>query len=284
MSNARQITLGKLIRDLRKSAKVTIQQAATHLDCSTAKIGHWERGLYRTNRSELSDLLDLYEVDAETRERVERLRREAARVQKGSEWWDPYDLPKWFSPFIGLEQEAIEFFTFELGIIPGLLQTRDYARAVHRAGRIALGDQQVEDWVEARVKRQERLSGTEPLIVRAVIAEEALHRVVGDGATMSAQLDALLEHAAKDNVVLQVLAFDAGAHISPQGSFAVLRFPANTGDIAFVDTPLSGRIVDSSRDTSELSRLFGELHHAALDVDQSVALVRKLADEFRRRQ
>lgn len=284
MSNARQITLGKLIRDLRKSAKVTVQQAATHLDCSVAKIGHWERGLYKTNRSELADLLGLYGVDDETRERAEKLRRDAAATQKDSDWWDPFDLPKWFSPFVGLEQEAIEVFTFELGIIPGLLQTRDYAREIHRAGRIMLGDQQVEDWVEARVKRQERLSDSDPLIMHVVIAEEALRRVVGDGSVMSGQLDALLEHAARDNVVLRVLPFEAGAHISPQGSFAVLRFPANTADMAFIDTPLSGRIVDNSRDTSELSRMFSELQHSALSGDQSLALVRTLSDEYRCRE
>ncbi len=284
MSNARQMTLGKLIRDLRKSAKVTVQQAATHLDCSVAKIGHWERGLYKTNRSELADLLAMYGVDEETRERAENLRREAAKTQKDSEWWDPFDLPKWFSPFVGLEQEAIEVFTFELGIIPGLLQTRDYAREIHKAGRMTFGEGQIEDLVELRARRQERLSDDDPLVVRAVIAEEALHRLWGDAGVMSEQLDALLKHAERDNVVIRVLPFAAGAHLSPQGSFAVLRFPANTADMAFIDTPLSGRIVDNSRDTSELSRMFSELQHSALSADESLALVRTLSDGFRCRQ
>lgn len=281
-SNARQIALGKLLRDLRKSAGVTVQQAAGHLECSIAKIGHWERGKYRTNRSELADLLELYAVDAETCERVDNLRREAAK--NTHEWWDPYDLPQWFSPFVGLEQEAIEVFTFELGLVPGLLQTGDYAREVHRAGRFTAVESQIESWVDLRLKRQERLYEGNPLVAQVVLAEEALHRVVGSRAVMREQVESLIEKSGRDNVVVRLLPLESGAHMSPQGSFAVLRFPAHTSDIAFVDTPLSGRIVDNSRDTAELSRVFAALQHGALTVDQSLVRLRTLAEDFRAHQ
>lgn len=257
---ARQVHLGRELKKLRTAKGLSLDDAAAHLERSRSTVGHWESGHSRVGPNDLKALLELYDAGEELREQLLKLRREAG--QRG--WWQSYKLPSFMAPFIGFESEASEIFHFELGLIPGLLQTEAYARKVHESGRLTLDDAQLQEWVEVRLKRQERLQPGNGLTLHAVVAEEALHRVVGSTAIMREQIEHLIKVSKLPTVNLQVLPFGAGAHVGAHGPMMVLRFPdPGHADIAYSDTPLGGHVIDDLRDVAELSRLFSTVQAQA---------------------
>ncbi|GAA4887004.1 helix-turn-helix transcriptional regulator [Saccharopolyspora cebuensis] len=272
---ARQVHLGRKLKELRHAAGLSLEQVSEHVERSRSAVGHWERGFTRIGAQDLAAVLRLYETDEELTEQLQTLRRESGK--RG--WWHSYKLPPYMTPFIGFEAEASEVFHFELGIVPGLLQTESYARAVHESGRLVLSDEELREWVDARLKRQERLDKGGGLTLHAVIAEEAVRRVVGSPGVMAEQLEHLQRVCKKPSLKLQVLPFDAGAHVGAHGPITVLRFPdAGHGDVAFSDTPLGGHVIDDLRDVAELSRLFAELKAQALPERESVAMLSSIRD------
>jgi transcriptional regulator with XRE-family HTH domain len=255
---------------------LSLDEAAAHLERSRATVGHWERGHSRVSAKDLGALLTLYNAPEEMAEQLQQLRRESG--QRG--WWQSYKLPSYLAPFVGFEAEASEIFHYELGVVPGLLQTEAYARAVHEVGRLALTDAELQNWVDVRLKRQERLNEGGGLALHVVIAEEALRRVVGSRAVMAEQLRHLVGIAKRPTVNLQVVPFEAGAHEGIHGPILLLRFQdPNQSDVAYSDTPLGGHVIDDIRDVAELARLFASLQARALPEDRSVSLLRSIAQE-----
>ncbi|QIZ33967.1 helix-turn-helix domain-containing protein [Saccharopolyspora sp. ASAGF58] len=201
------------LRQLRTEAGLSLDEAAAHLERSRATVGHWERGRSRVSAKDLDALLELYNAPEELVEQLQHLRRESG--QRG--WWHSYKLPSYLAPFVGFEAEASEIFHFELGLVPGLLQTEYYARAVHEVGRLKLSESELQSWVDVRLKRQERLNDGGGLTLHAVVAEEAIPRVVRSRAVMAEQLRHLAAVAKRPSVNLQVLPFEAGAHAGSVG-------------------------------------------------------------------
>ncbi|WP_184727809.1 helix-turn-helix domain-containing protein [Saccharopolyspora phatthalungensis] len=272
---ARQVHLGRKLRELRDSAGMSLDDVAATLERSRSTVGHWERGHSKVSAQDLSALLALYRAPDDLADQLQQLRRESGK--RG--WWQSYKLPTYMTPFIGFETDASEVFHFELGIVPGLLQTESYARAVHEAGRLVLTDAELQEWVDARLKRQERLEKGGGLTLHAVVAEEALSRIVGSPAVMSEQLRHLAQVSKKRSVNLQVLPFDAGAHVGAHGPITVLRFPdPGHGDVAFSDTPLGGHVIDDLRDVAELARLFSDLQAQALPAKESRSLLSSIQE------
>lgn len=272
---ARQVHLGRQLRELRSRAGLSLEQAAAHVERVRATVGHWERGHARISARDLDALLTLYGAQEEISEHLRQLRRDCG--QRG--WWQSYKLPPYLEPFVGFEAEASEIFNFELGVVPGLLQTREYTWAVHEAGHLALSEPELEAWAEFRMQRQKRLDGDD-LTLHAVIAEEALHRVVGSRRVMAEQLRHLADSALRPNVKLQVLPLESGAHVGVSGPIVVLRFadPAHV-DVAFSDTPLGGTVIDEIHFVAELSRLFGHLQRQALSITDSMRLLSTIAED-----
>lgn len=274
---ARQIHLGRQLRELRTNAGLSLDEAADHLEKSRATVGHWERGHSRVSAADLTVLLKLYKASEELTDQLQQLRRESGK--RG--WWNSYKLPTYLAPFVGFEDEAAEIFHFELGNVPGLLQTENYARAVHKVGRLKLSDEELQGWVDLRLKRQERLSHGGGLTLHAVVAEEALRRVVDNPAVMAEQIWYMEQAARQSSVRLQVLPFEAGAHVGTHGPITVLRFDdPHHGDVAFSDTPLGGHVIDDLRDVAELARLFSELQAQALPTRESKLLLGTIREEY----
>lgn len=272
---ARQVHLGRQLRELRTQAALSLEEAATRIERSRATVGHWERGHAKVSARDLDALLQLYKAPGEMAEQLRQLRRESG--QRG--WWQSYKLPAYMMPFLGFEAEASEVFAFELGVIPGLLQTEPYARAVHEVGRLSLSGEEMQGWVDARLRRQERLSQNDGLSLHCVIAEEALHRNMLPDEQMSQQVTHLAAVAAWPNVSVQVLPLHAGAHVGMHGPFTVLRFADPThADVAFRDDPLGGHLIDDPRDVPELTRLFSELQTQALPAKESARLLSSLSE------
>jgi hypothetical protein len=134
----------------------------------------------------------------------------------------------WFQVYVGLEAEAATLSCYQAEFMHGLLQTRDYARAVHRASLPAATEEAIEQLVEVRMARQELLTSSDAPQLWLVLNEAVLRRVVGGRGVMHEQLTRLAEAASLPTVTLQVIPFSNGAHASMDGSFSVLGFPEDT--------------------------------------------------------
>ncbi|MGH3923771.1 MAG: helix-turn-helix domain-containing protein [Pseudonocardiaceae bacterium] len=271
----RRKQLGRQLRELREAASLRMEDAATALDCHRSRISHIETGRYGVRKPDLEVLLRLY--GALDRLRVlEELRQEGTK--RG--WWSTYRLPDWLAGYVGLEADATVLRSLELELIPGLLQTEAYARAVHIAGHHMTPIAEVERRVAARLQRQSRLTtDDQPLKLSAVVSEAALQRTLAMGGDVAiGQLDHLMASARLPNVTLQILPFAIGVHRSMSGSFTLLSFaPGVSPDIAYQEYAVGGHLVDDQDVVGLLSSLHGELRDQALGSNESLTLISEFA-------
>jgi transcriptional regulator with XRE-family HTH domain len=274
----RRRQLGIELQRLREAAGVTRPAAATAIGCSPARIGHIESGRNVLGKAELIVLLrDHYGADDATLATLEELRTEAS--QRG--WWSTYGLPEWLAGYVGLEYDATSLRCLELELIPGLLQTEAYARTLYTL-RGALSAKEMDRRVAARMQRQERLSGPNPLQLTAVVSEAALHRCARDERVAAAQLAQLIDRAQRPNIKLRVLPLDLGLHVGMAGPFTLLSFPkALLADAAYQEYAVGGHVIDDESVVSQLDTLFDKLRSQALDATESLAVIAELAKNTR---
>ncbi|WP_258718614.1 helix-turn-helix transcriptional regulator [Saccharopolyspora gloriosae] len=272
---ARRRQLGSWLRNLREMKELSPRDAAELIGYSESKIRHQEKGRSVVKADELRRLLDIYEASTEVREQLEALRPEASH--RG--WWESYRLPTWAAPFIAFESEAREMLTFEPTLVPGLLQTKEYAYEIHRAGRYLTNPPDIDARVNARMERQRRLAESTPLELRAVVTEEVLRRPVGGLSVMRDQLAHLVSMANQQNVLLQVLPLSAGAYACQSGSLTILRFDEGE-DVAFLESPLGGHVVDERSEVDACRYLFDEVRASSMSTAQSIDLVRSIAEDI----
>lgn len=171
----RRRELGALLRALRNERGLTVEQVAERLLCSPSKVNRMETGQRGATLRDVRDLCAFYGVTDEAQ--VRRL-MDLARGAKEHGWWKSYDLGE-FSTYAGLETGATSAKYYQSTVIPGLLQTADYARAMHEVVRPELDPERIEELVKVRLMRQELLRRDPPLAVSAILDEAALHREVG---------------------------------------------------------------------------------------------------------
>ncbi|MFI1169161.1 helix-turn-helix domain-containing protein [Streptomyces sp. NPDC020801] len=275
----RRRRLGSELRRLRERAGLDQLAAANHLECSTSKISRLERGQGLAKQMEMRSLLDLYGVtDDEERTAILTLHKTAAEVG----WWEQAEyeevLPSGLGVYVGLEYDARALQCWELGFVPGLLQTADYARAVV-SSLPRLSSDEVDRLVKARMQRQTRLTQEkDPLDLWAVIDESVLHRPLGGADVMRAQLSALVEWTARTNVTVQVYR-PKDVHPGLRGSFSLLEFGPADPRIGYVDSPGGNAFLEKDKQVRVLADTFDRLRAGALDPEESAALVRSLAAE-----
>jgi hypothetical protein len=227
-------------------------------------------------KPDLDALLRLYRADKATAVALEDMRQEGK--QRG--WWSTYRLPAWLGDLVGLEADAVTERVVELELIPALLQTEEYARAVHVAAPHMPPGAEVEQRVAARMQRQKRLTEPHALTLSAIISEAALRRVTGQPDVAAGQLQRLAFDAQLPNISLLVLPFSAGLHGSMSGSFALLDFGLDVSlDVGYQEYAAGGHLVDDQDVVRLLSDLHDSLRNHALDADESLALVTELAQQ-----
>lgn len=269
----RRKALGRELRKLRTQSGESLEEIANLLGCSVGKVGHIETGRNSPSKTELMVLMSHYGVSEQDRALFEEIRQEASK--RG--WWSTYRLPNWFSNYVGMETDALRLRNFELELIPGLLQTEEYARAVTVLARHMTEPEEVERKVELRMQRQKRLFGDNPLDVVAVISEAALHRCARTSGVGAKQLAHLLELGEHANIEIHILLFDEGLHKSMSGSFALLDFPPDTWpSAAYQEYAVGGHLVDDQDVVKALDTLFAELRERALSERDSARLISKL--------
>lgn len=257
---------------MRDTADLSRDQVAEMLGCSPTKVTYLESGRNVISKTELKVFTQ--EIGAEDRlDALEELRQDANR--RG--WWSTARLPEWLAAYVGLEDDATSVRSFEIALIPGLLQTEQYARDLHTL-RGALPNKDVERRVRARMHRQRRLTGPDPLHLTAIICRSALHHCVHYPAGGVEQLQHLMERARLPNIEIRVLPF--GLHPGMSGAFSLLSFPDGLlPDAAWQEYAMGGHIIDDPTAVSSLSRLYDdELRDQALGIDESLAVIAELID------
>jgi transcriptional regulator with XRE-family HTH domain len=273
----RRRRLAELLRQLRVDAGLSVEDAAGRLEWSQNKLYRVERAEHGVAVGDARLLLDLYGVPASQRDEVLILVREAR--QRG--WWQSYGdaLPEPAAAYVGLEQDATSLAQYSAELVPGLLQTEDYARAIRRAGLLTETDETAERWLAVRTQRQARLRGDSALTYWAVVNEAVLRRVVGGAEVMHAQLRHLMEVVELPNVTLQVLAFDAGAHAAMNSSFTVIRFADQPApDVIYIENATSVLYLEREAEVQRFTLIFDHVRVRALDPDRSLRAIAEAAE------
>jgi transcriptional regulator with XRE-family HTH domain len=265
--------LGAQLRRLRDEAKVPTERAADVIEVSASTLRRIESGRVGIKGPALTALLNEYGVDdPELRETLLSMAREGK--QRG--WWAKFgDLPQVYRQYIGLESAADQMQNFETIVVPGLLQTEAYARAMTHSDAFKPTPEWIEQRVTVRMERQ-KLIKEGRLKLNAVMDEAVLHRQIGGVRVMRAQLTALLEAAELWNVTLQVIPFREGAYASMLSSFAILNFPDHAG-VVYIES-LTGDLYAEGADVERCTIVFNDLRSSALSPSESAAIIRDLRD------
>jgi transcriptional regulator with XRE-family HTH domain len=267
----RRRELGALLRKLRTEKGLTVEQAAEQLMFSMSKLSRMETGHGVASPRDIRDICSLYEVtDKAERERMLRLAAEG----KQAGWWQSYDLP--YSTYVGLEAEATAISDFQSSVVPGLLQTADYARAGHEGAMPRLSSEEIERRIEAKLTRQALLGQDDPPDFSAVLDEAVLHRMVGGPAVMSAQLGRLIEATNRPKVTIQVIPFTLGAHPGVESNFNILEMPSPTPGVVFVEGLVGSIYLERSEELTRYRQIFERLQAIALSPKDTIALIAEI--------
>jgi hypothetical protein len=261
---------------------------AKALGWSPAKVSRYELGQSSFPLEEIEKLLDFYAVPDPLRGQLLALAEDAN--QRG--WWEEYAdaLTPDYMEFLGLEAEATAASEWHLGIIPGLLQTEEYARQIHLDYQSAIPTPPgiIERRIRVRLRRQELLTSREPpLALGAVLDEAVILRKVGSSDLMYRQLLHLVEVADLPNVDLRILPLASGG-VRLTDSFGLLSFGAPEAgggaslleDVVWVESVKSQIYVGGETETYNFSLVFHGLQNAALPPVDSKRLIRETAERM----
>ncbi|MBQ0892387.1 helix-turn-helix domain-containing protein [Micromonospora sp. U56] len=281
--------LGRLLRQFRTEAGVTLDAAAEALEYSRQKIWRIESGLGPVRVLDVKAMCELYHVSPEMTEAMRGLAAET----KSKGWWHAYGdaVPNWFELYVGLESAAAHLRQYEESLIPGLLQTRQYALGLARLDRPSVSEDERERAVAVRLQRQGLLTRRlpQPPQLDAILSEAVLRRSVGGRGVMIGQLTRLLEAAELPNVAVRVLPFATGPHSGAvAGSFVILDFPATKGGRAAPEPPvaysesLTGALyLDKPDELAAYRAAWKSLDALALDEAQSTDMIKTIIGELR---
>ncbi len=265
------------MRRLREHSGLTREDVSERTSVNGTTIYRLETArVQRPQQRTLMALLDLYGVVGPHRAELLELARHGA--QQG--WLQHYqsELPELYTTYIGFEAEARSVSNYESLLVPGLLQTEDYARAAVTAGLPMATEHEVQQRVQARIERQCLLIKPEPLKLWAIMDEAVLHRQVGGAEVMRAQLVHMMKAASEPQVTLQVIPYSAGAHAGMPGAFVLLDFPDPADpDVVYIDSLAGDLFLEKEADLRRYQLLFEHLRAEASSPEHSIKMLASLA-------
>ncbi|MGH8878214.1 MAG: helix-turn-helix domain-containing protein [Stackebrandtia sp.] len=277
--------LGRYLRDLRNRSRLTVRVAAAELEWSEAKIWRIETGQTGMRSLDVETMCRIYGAPPDSAEALMALAKET----KARGWWHSYGdvIPEDFDVYIGLEEAASHFAGYQSELVPGLLQTEDYARAVIRAHRPDMDDAEIERRVSVRMARQALLTRVTAAPAFDIVLNEAiLHRPIGGSAVMVLQLERLASASEPSNVSVRVLSFTAGLHTGIlSGPFVMLRFPLNGNGqeteppTVYVESFTGALYLDKRHEVERYDAAFANISESALDETASKELITRIARE-----
>lgn len=267
--SALRFLIGHDLRGTRDRARLKQIEAATVLGCSQAKINYLETGKTQQKPDEVTVLLRAYGADVE---HVDRMASLAARADQGT-WWAPFGevLPNWFKTFVGLEGLAASESTYGSMLLPGQLQTQDYAAAL-LVGNLRVPPMEAAQVARARMARQRLTDDAAPLRFRAVIEQYVLDRLVGGAQVMRAQLEHLLALMRRGNVELHVMPVSVAVHDGLDGDFLLLDFD-EAQSIGYIEYPDGAIYVQDQDQVAAYTLAVDRLCVAALSESDSADLI-----------
>nr|WP_202426297.1 helix-turn-helix transcriptional regulator [Streptomyces sp. HUCO-GS316] len=272
--------MGQELRRLRELKGMTAEEVAERLLVSQSKISRLENGRRSISQRDVRDLCGVYEVEDQ---RIVESLMQMAKDSRQQGWWHAFgDIP--YSVYIGLETDAESLRVYEPQVVPGLLQTRQYAEAIIQGALPETSVTDIEKRVQVRLRRQDRIAAErEPLRLWVVLDEAALRRVVGSRQVMREQLEHVAEVSQQPHITVQVLPFEVGAHPGINGQYAILEFAdAADSSVVYIEGVTSDLYLEKAHDVQKYTVMYEHLRAQALNVDQSRRLIEDVAKEYAR--
>ncbi|MGC5342214.1 helix-turn-helix domain-containing protein [Streptomyces sp. DT24] len=278
--------LGRHLRELRNRSRLTVRAAARELEWSEAKLWRIETGQVSLRSHDVETMCKVYGAPVDLADALKGLAKET----KARGWWHAYGdvIPRDFDIFIGLEGAAASLHQYINDLVPGLVQTEDYARALIQEDNPDVERDEIERRVHVRLARQELLTRvTNPPTLELAISEAVLRQPVGGPEVMGRQLNRLAETMELPNVSLRVVPFTAGLHHGlMSGPFTMLRFPLNADGspteppTVYMDGFVGDLYLDKPHEVERYDQAFTSIWSAALDGKDTLSILRQAAKEF----
>jgi transcriptional regulator with XRE-family HTH domain len=278
--------LGRHLRELRNRSRLTVRTAARELEWSETKLWRIETGQTSLRSLDVEAMCRIYGAPPDVTEALMALAKET----KARGWWHALGdvIAGSLNLYIGLEDAASELCWYSAELVPGLLQTEDYARTIIQADNARLGKDEVERRVHARVARRALFARVTAVPTVSVALNEAiLRRAIGGREVMARQLEYLLEVASYPNVSIRVVPFEVGLHPGVgSGPFVMMRFPETVDGreteppTVYAESLLGALFLDKPHEIDRYDTVFRVVWSSAADVSRSVAFIHEAAREF----
>lgn len=255
--------LGRRLRKLRDKVDMSVEQVVEdrRLGISRAKLYKLEAGHHAAKPQDVAALCRAYGASADEIDAMTAL----ALATQGNSWWHVYGedaVPEWFSLYVDLEPAAASIRTYESELVPGLLQTREYATAVYQARNNGDSTAEIERRVAVRMERQAILDRSDPPTLHVVLNEAAILRHVGGVDVMTEQVAKLRKAAQRPGITIDILPMTSGAHAAMEWStFVILDFPdpAEDPSVVYLDTPSSAAYLQKPSELDRYNATFEQL-------------------------
>jgi transcriptional regulator with XRE-family HTH domain len=270
--------LGAKIRYYREEARLDQTEMGAAIKLKQAQMSNVESGKAKITPENLATLVELLKIPDDAAARMEELRARAAIPG----WWEKYTdiMSEPLQALVELESEASWVRIYQGQVIPGLLQTREYAERIISAGssHVRVGD--IDRALELRLRRKQRLDSPD-FDLTAVVSEMAIRQQVGGPDVLREQLRYLLQAMREHNVTVQVVPFTADAHAALGDGFTIIQWPAEEDpEAVFVDGLTSWRIHESNPEIRQYNHAFASVQTRALSPRNSVKLISTVVKEL----
>ncbi|WP_040828087.1 helix-turn-helix domain-containing protein [Nocardia jiangxiensis] len=282
-------SLGRRLRKLREAVKLSQSAASKAVELSPQSIGRLEDGqATRVSSLHINVLCNLYGASDEDRQVLLGLAQEARESSKsGGKWWRAYadEIPADFDHYVALEEAAKTLTTFQITLLPGLLQTADYRRNGIRTVHPQMSTAEVERRVELSARRQERLQDN-AFELNAYLSSAVLQHRVGGPAVMARQLQHLLNIQSLPNKAIRIIPQSVGSYIGLHtGTFVLLEFPdvpstrIQEPPVVYAEGYTGCLYLERDTEIEQFRRALADIRRVALDVGESTGLIARLARE-----
>ncbi|MFE3139662.1 helix-turn-helix domain-containing protein [Streptomyces scopuliridis] len=268
----RRRQLGVRLLALREARGWSAEEAGERAGVSKATVSRYERAKGNVRWNQVDQLCRAYGASDEEREALVELAKNSRATEA---WWVPFagKLPDQMRMLLALENEASRISHHTVGVVPGLLQTLEYAQAIKATPGNTLPPQDLQDYLTMRMQRQQILDRSSPPTYHVVLDEAVIRREVGDPEVMAGQLDHLLTRGQASNISIQVLPFSAGACSAALSSFIVFGGPDPSLDVVFLENQVGSLFLEESAALEEYGNAIAFLRREALDTTSSAELI-----------
>lgn len=274
--------LGIELRRLREEAGYTALEACAAISAQTPKLSKLENGNQTADPDDISKLAHFYGSTPEQHDYLVALADAQPKRRRRRKSAQRDAVPDWFRRFLALEWDATEIRTYEIDMIPGLLQTEDYARSNIEAWEPEADERMITKQVSTRMTRQDALrrNGRPSLRLEAVLGEATLRRVQGSNAIMRGQLRHLVAASKRRNITIRVLPFNTPNRITTPAAFALLRLQEQNLSTVYLEDLFGATYLKEPDEFTQYSIVFGRLRDAALDPEASREFLDKMAESY----